>query len=225
MALEGYKVQTISYQLAMFYIIQKHYLHRKASCTHAFALYKDHEIKGVITYGTPSSPTLRDGVCGKEYTNDVIELTRLWVCDSVPRNGESFLIGNTLKRLDKDIVVSYADESEGHVGRIYQATNWIYTGLSAKGFNWSVEGLDAHNTSLLDRFDGDIDKIREEYGDAFQLVPRSRKHRYVYLLGDRRRRKELQNAMKYKILPYPKDVKEKESKLEQQPQLNSFFHD
>ena len=29
-------------------------------------------------------------------------------------------------------IVSYADTSQGHHGYIYQATNWIYTGLSAK---------------------------------------------------------------------------------------------
>ena len=29
------------------------------------------------------------------------------------------------------IVVSYADTSKGHVGYVYQATNFIYTGMSA----------------------------------------------------------------------------------------------
>ncbi len=30
------------------------------------------------------------------------------------------------------IIVSYADTSQNHHGYIYQATNWIYTGLTKK---------------------------------------------------------------------------------------------
>jgi hypothetical protein len=32
---------------------------------------------------------------------------------------------------DLRLIVSFADPAEGHVGRIYQAGNWIYTGKSA----------------------------------------------------------------------------------------------
>lgn len=208
-----YKIGKLDYSSAMKVVVEKHYLHRASPCSFAFGLFHYDpeeyfpELVGVIVYGTPSSPTLRDGVCGKEYAEDVIELNRLWIDDSVPRNGESYFIANTIPLVDKDIVVSYADSGENHVGTIYQATNFMYTGLSSKGFNWYVEGLDQHNTSLLDRFNGEKDKIIAEYGDAFQLVPRTRKHRYVFFKGSKKRKKELMNAMKYKVLPYPKQYK------------------
>ena len=124
MALENYIIKRIDYHTAMKIIVEKHYLHRKSPCSNAFGLFLDDECKGVIVYGTPSSAPLRRGIAGDENINNVIELTRLWVCDSVPRNGESFLIGNTIKQCGKEIVVSYAEIEQGHLGIVYQATNW-----------------------------------------------------------------------------------------------------
>ena len=49
------------------------------------------------------------------------------------------------------VIVSYADTSLGHHGYIYQATNWIYTGLSAKRKDYKIKGLDLHSASIFDR--------------------------------------------------------------------------
>ena len=206
MALEEYYIDKLDYKAAMNIVIEKHYLHRAAPCSFAFGLFREGvffpELVGVVVYGTPSSSALRKGICGEEYENDVIELTRLWIDDTVPKNGESFLIGNTLNLVDKDIIVSYSEIEEGHIGTVYQATNFLYTGLSAKRTNWEVEGLDKHNHTLVDKYSSQ--EIRELYGDKFSLVDRPRKHRYVYLKGNKWRKKELKNALKYEIMPYPK---------------------
>lgn len=208
MSLANYFIDRLSYEVATKMIVKHHYLHRATSCSHAFGLFlNDQEaffpqLKGVIIYGTPSSSTLRSGICGEKYKNDVIELTRLWVDDSVPKNGESFLIGNTLKLIDKDIVVSFADSAQGHLGKIYQASNWIYTGLSAKRTDWVIEGIDKHSQTLADKYSAE--QIRQLYGDKFSLKERSRKHRYIYFRGNKWRRKELCSALQYDILPYPK---------------------
>jgi hypothetical protein len=39
-----------------------------------------------------------------------------------------------------DIVVSYAEIEAGHTGVVYQATNWIYTGLSDRHAEWRLDG-------------------------------------------------------------------------------------
>ena len=212
MALERYEIRQIDYQTAMRIVVDKHYLHRRCPCSMAFGLFtKDagnwmeeinQEPVGVIVYGTPSSSSLRSGIAGVGNAYNVIELTRLWVSDSVPRNGESFLIGNTLKKCGKEIVVSYAEIQQGHVGIVYQATNWIYTGLSAKRTNWTIEGIDKHCQTIADKYTAK--EIREKYGNSFSLVDRPRKHRYVYINASGHRRKELLRQLKYKIEPYPK---------------------
>lgn len=201
-ALEAFGIQRIDYQTAMTVVVEKHYLHRKAPCSHAFGLFCNNELKGVICYGTPSSHHLRVGIAGVANAKNVLELTRLWICQTVPRNGESYLIGRTLPLLDKEIIVSYAEPSMGHIGVVYQASNWLYTGLSARRTHWVVEGLAQHSQTLSDKYSAK--ELREKYGKAFKLVQRPRKHRYVYLRGNRRRKKELQAQLKYPILPYPK---------------------
>jgi hypothetical protein len=202
MALQSYQIKPIDYHTAMAVIVREHYLHRKAPCSVAFGLFLGEDLKGVVCYGTPSSATLRSGIAGKEHAGNVVELTRLWVCDSVPRNGESYLIGRTVGKAGKEIVVSYAEIQQGHLGIVYQATNWIYTGLSAKRTNWTIDGINKHCQTLADKYTAT--EIREKYGDRFSLQDRPRKHRYVFINAKGRRRAEIISSLRYEIKPYPK---------------------
>lgn len=207
MALEDYTILPIDYKTAMAVVVEKHYMHRKCACSAAFGLFKGDAIMGVVCYGTPSSYTLRR-IAGIENEKNVCELMRLWVCDSVPKNGESFLIGNTLKRCGKEIVVSFAEVRAGHLGIVYQATNWIYTGLSEKRRQYKVEGVDVHSQRLSDM--GTASELRAMFGDRFGYEWRPRKHRYVWINAKGRRRKELTAKLKYTPKPYPKLLLEKD---------------
>jgi hypothetical protein len=201
--LQDWSVRPIDNSTAQQVVVEHHYLHRKAPCSQAFGLFDEgHKLRGVVMYGTPSSSALRSGIAGKEHASNVVELTRLWIDDSTPKNSESYLIGNSIKHCDKEIVVSFADTSQNHLGIVYQATNWIYTGLSAKRTDWSVEGIDKHGHTWADKYTAA--EMRELFGDRFTLVPRSRKHRYIYLNAKGRRKKELLALLKYEQQPYPK---------------------
>lgn len=200
-------IEQIPPAFALEFARADHYLHRDAPAELAFGLVSEADalVYGIVTYGTPSSAPLRSGIAGPEHANNVIELTRLWVDESVPKNGESFLIGNTVRRNTKEIVVSFADTAENHLGVVYQATNWLYTGLSAKRTDWVVDGEPSrHGQTWGDKYTAT--ELRDKYGDRFRSVPRSRKHRYVFLNADRRRRGQLLADLKYPVLPYPKRV-------------------
>lgn len=201
---ELFIIRPISYKWAMDIVVEHHYLHRKAPCSFAFGLFckETDRCLGAICYGTQSSAPLRSGICRPDEKNNVIELTRLWIKDGTPTNTESYFIGNTIKLVDKEIIVSFAEIEQGHSGVIYQATNWIYTGLSAKRTNWSVDGFESHNQTMTDKYSSA--QVREKYGDKFSLVDRPRKHRYLYFNAGRRRKKELLLKLRYKIEPYPK---------------------
>jgi hypothetical protein len=201
--LQDWSVKPIDNATAQQVVVKHHYLHRKAPCSQAFGLFDESDkLRGVVMYGTPSSSALRAGIAGKDQATNVIELTRLWIDDSTPKNSESYLIGNSIKHCDKEIVVSFADTSQNHLGIVYQATNWIYTGLSAKRTDWSVEGIDKHGHTWADKYTAS--EMRELFGDRFTLVPRSRKHRYIYLNAKGKRKKQLMTLLKYEQQPYPK---------------------
>ncbi|CAB4141787.1 hypothetical protein UFOVP419_17 [uncultured Caudovirales phage] len=201
--LADWSVKPIDNATAQELVVKNHYLHRKAPCSNAFGLFDEFQaLRGVVLYGTPSSAPLRSGIAGKENANNVIELTRLWIDDNSPKNSESYLIGNSLKHCGKEIVVSFADTQQNHLGVVYQATNWLYTGLSAKRTDWVVEGIDKHGHTWADKYTAE--EMRNQFGDKFKLVPRSRKHRYIFINAKGKRKKELLSSLKYKVEPYPK---------------------
>lgn len=195
---DKYYIKEIEKKTAQNISIKNHYLHRKASCSYAFGLIdkSTEEIVGIILYGVPASPNVCRGICGREEEKNVYELTRLWIDDKVPRNGESFLIGNTIKLLNREIIVSYSEPEQGHIGIVYQATNWIYTGLTAKRTNRvKIDGSTTkHNRHACEDKEGTM------------LVPRARKYRYIFFNCDRRRKKELLKLLKYKVDKYPKII-------------------
>ena len=159
---------------------------------------------GVINYGVNASTTLLKGICGDSEKDNVYELNRLWVDDNVPKNGESFLISNTMKLLDKEIIVSYADTGQGHTGYVYQATNFLYTGMSAPFKDWVVKGKE-HLTIATYAYGMTVEEMKKEFGaENLYRRERSRKHRYIYFNAKGKRKKELLKKLCYKILPYPK---------------------
>lgn len=201
----GYFITELTYKEAMDLVVQNHYMHRKCPCSRAYGLVSpEGEVKGVVTYGVPCSSTLLKGICGAEEMHNIYELNRLWVADDVPTNGESFLVGNTLKLLDKEIIVSYSDTSVGHVGYIYQATNFLYCGLSAKFTDPRVRGMEGKHHATFAH--GMTHKqVIEKYGaENVYFVERPRKHRYIYFNATRSRKKILFNKLRYEVLSYPK---------------------
>lgn len=201
-----YSVSETDRRSAEHLILNVHYAKRWPSISKYFALYKDGDIVGVVTYGSPCSAPLRRGVAGEGMAHHVIELNRLVLYHNLP-NEASMLVGRSLKRLGNSIVVSYADTAQGHIGKVYQACNFIYCGLSAKRTDWKLRGKEhLHGQSVADEFRGMPDRVnlmREKYGGDFYLQPRSRKHRYVYLAGDKRFKRAALAALRYKQERYP----------------------
>jgi hypothetical protein len=187
---------------ALPFLVAKHYAHRIPSISHAFGLFRAGSLIGVVTYGTPPSHTLLKGVAGEAWADKVLELNRL-TCEN-DRNNASFLVGRSLRLLPKPrIVVSYADTGVGHVGYVYQATNFVYTGLSSAWTDPVVRGLE-HQHHATFAHGKSNDEMREEFGDALSFRQRSRKHRYLFICANKRDRARILGDLRYKALPYPK---------------------
>jgi len=202
----NFEVHPIPNKQAQEVVVKHHYLHRSAPAMFSFGLFVGLEMQGVIIYGKPASPSLCKGVCGTEESKNVLELTRLWIQDDTPKNTESFFIGQSLKLLPMqyDIIVSYAEIGAGHVGTVYQATNWIYTGMSDRHVEWRLEGESTkHSRHIFDEHGG-VNGAKKFYGERLQKHERPRKHRYVMLRGSKSRKKELKNKLRYPIQSYPK---------------------
>ena len=118
-------------------------------------------------------------------------------------------MGRSLRLLPgSHIVVSFADPDHGHVGYVYQATNFLYCGLSEKRTDWAIKGQEGlHGHTVADQFRGcesRANAIREKYGDDFYLQARTRKHRYVSFVGPKCFKRSACKALRYPVEPYPK---------------------
>jgi len=190
------KVLPIKSEEAVPWILQKHYAKRLPSISYAFGLYIDNQLKGIVTYGIPASNALCEGVCGVDNKSFVIELNRLCLQDNT-KNEASFLVANSIKLLPKPmVIVSYADTAQGHVGYVYQATNFLFTGTTKERTDmFAVEGKHSRHAT-----------------DPSVRQFRSAKHRYVYIHGNKTERKKLLKSLNYKQEPYPKgDIKKYDS--------------
>lgn len=190
------------------WILHRHYAKRLCPISHAYAAFEGESMVGVVTYGTPLSSTLKDGVCGVEWAGHVLELNRL--CCESRKNLASMLIGRSLAMLPRpSVVVSYADTGQGHVGFVYQATNFLYTGLSAAFKDPMVKGMEhKHHTTIGDEGRGHesrVEFLREKYGaENVYYIERDRKHRYIFFCASKTDSKRLKQSLKYKVEPYPK---------------------
>ena len=189
MSLE-YKVVQIPYSATKDWILNIHYAKRMPSISYAYGLYRWGEMVGMVSYGTPASPSLCKGICGEEHRSDVIELNRLVLKDNLP-NEASFLVSRSLKMLPTPkVVVSYADTAQDHAGIVYQATNWLFTGTTKP--RTDMAGKDGKHS-------------RHHLGDRTNRINRSAKHRYVYFIGTKKEKKVLRDALRYDINnQYPK---------------------
>jgi hypothetical protein len=173
-------------------------------------MYEDGTLIGVCTFGQPASPTLCKGVAGEKNRKNVIELNRLvFLPNKNGCNRASKLVSFSLKQLPNyTFVVSYADWGGWHhVGYVYQATNFLFTGTTKPRTDKFSEGHSRHYLK-----------------NETRRKPRSAKHRYVYLVGDKREKKEMIKELNYKVFAeYPKgdslwyDTKNPVSYLERNP--------
>jgi hypothetical protein len=131
---------------------------------------------GCIIYSAP--PREAD----KRYGGKTWELARLYCLDEIPRNAETWLIGQSVRYIkahNKDVrhLLSYADPSAGHRGTIYQAANWRSDGRTDEG----------RKTPRCDYIDG---RTGKKYGRKGNMptdaevvrIPRVSKWRYALAL-------------------------------------------
>lgn len=182
----------IDYKTAINFLISRHYSGRKPQIKYAFGCFENDKLIAVLTVGKPASNSLCKGVCGEQYSTKVYELNRLCV-DGILEKPLSNFVSYCLKELKKEniILISYADTDMNHVGTIYKATNWIYTGQTKQRTDKFTEG---------NKHSRHYDKEAKE---QFRKI-RSSKHRYIYFCCSKKETKKLKSKLKYPVKEYPK---------------------
>lgn len=194
------RVEAIPKRTAADMVVEHHYLHRAPPISYAFGLFDAGQLVGVVTFGVPASRSVQKGACPTD-PNLVIELNRLWVSDEAPKNTESWFVSRAMKLLPPRIVVSYADTAAGHVGYIYRALNFFYSGWTdmerkTPRFDYVVPGRHSREA-----FRGGVPQFTDR-------VRRKPKVKYWAVTGDARDRSRLKklagwSLLCWKLIPPP----------------------
>ena len=187
------KIEVITFEQAVTFLLPRHYSGRTPSISIAFGWFIDNELVAVCSFGKPASPSLCKGILGEEYALQVYELNRLCRIENLNEQLSSF-VAACLRRLRQKnwIIVSYSDTDMHHNGFIYQASNFIYTGLTKERTDKYTEG-NKHSRHYKNENQGTVRKIR------------SAKHRYVYFATfDKKLKKRWLENLLYPVMEYPK---------------------
>jgi len=155
-ALHQLTVRPVPFRIAKAVLVRNHYLKSMPGGTQlALGVFKGLRLMGAATVGYGPSQICR--LVEGAVPSDCATLTRLWLSDELPANSESRVIGITLRALRRNtslkFLLSYADPTQGHVGTIYQATNWLYTGVSQAMPLYDLgDGVARHSRSLAHAF-------------------------------------------------------------------------
>lgn len=148
-----YFVDDVRYVRLAKQLIERH--HYAKGCSHAgvywHGLFDDCGfLVGVAQWLPPTRPAA-ESVAGERW-REVLSLSRLCVLPDVPKNACTYIIANSIKRIRKEgrfsVLLTYADQSQGHTGLIYKAAGWIKLSLTKPTRRW-IDPATGRQVSVL----------------------------------------------------------------------------
>jgi hypothetical protein len=159
---------------------------------------------GVVIFSRGASPN----IC-KPYgmtTTEVIELTSVALREHHATVTQILAKATSLLKQTSPglkLIVSYADIRQGHVGVIYQASNWIYEGKTVPAGYFVINGVRRHGRSVGQFYKtSSIEWLKENIDPNARIVYDSGKHKYLMPL-DKETRKRIAKLSQL----YPKSEK------------------
>ena len=180
------------------FIEEHHYSHNINGLIsdYCFGMYdKEDNMVGAMIYGRMAMANQWRKYAVNEHSTgtSVIELRRLVLIDDTPKNSESYFIAKSLKWLKKhtdvEVIVSYADPNYGHVGTVYQASNFVYLGKTSPGRVIMYKGKKYHDKAIRTKHKGELKPFAKELRNTLETqeayyVKQESKNIYVYYLHD-----------------------------------------
>ena len=158
---------------------------------------------GVVLFGRGANKSLGEPY-GCDQTNSC-ELVRIALTKHLTPVSKIMMFAlKFFKKMNPEmkLVLSFADTEVGHHGGIYQATNWVYDGLTNAADEYIYQGKRWHGRAFRKSHGSHLNFINK----GLKIVKGARKHRYLMPL-DAKMRERIMPLSK----PYPKRVKQANS--------------
>lgn len=170
-------------------------------------VWENEKFIGVVLFSRGASPDLLKPYGLTQFEG--CELTRIALNKHI--TPVSRILAIAFKFLKKNsenlrLIVSFADQSKGHHGGVYQATNWIYSGTSSPSVEYWKDGKRWHPRQLSES------GYTVQFG-AKRKVPKPSECKKIKVPGKHRYLMPLDDDIKSRILPlakpYPKRASSK----------------
>lgn len=182
-----------SYEAAKYAVEHWHYSKRMSAGKNVcIGVWEDDDFVGVIVFGLGSGNATNGDRYGLATSHEMAELTRIALRNHYAPVSAIISIGVRMIRKQSSglrLLISMADPLQGHIGGIYQAANWIYTGVTKPDVMYFSYGKWRHHRTATSK--GSVK------GLLFRKIPG--KYRYLYPL-DQKMRMVIEAMAK----PYPK---------------------
>lgn len=199
----GLHLAFCSHEAAKHAVMRWHYSRRMPkSKLVRIGVWEDAQFVGVVLFGVGANRHLASQF-GLAPTQ-ACELVRVALAPA-RKHPTSQVVSVSLKLLRRqspglEIVVSFADLGEGHIGTLYQAGGWLYLGASEQSY-FRILGVIVHPRTVYDRYGRggqSIGWLRDHVDPKAERVEMAPKLRYVMPL-----RKKLRRELEKSALPYP----------------------
>lgn len=181
-----YSFREIPHKQGADFIAAHHYARGCSKTGKMYGMFRGHDLVGVAQWLPPTKVCAQSVLPEFDLWKRVISLTRRAVRPSEPQNAESMLISAALRWVSslRDesgrrkwlAAVTFADESEGHTGGIYKATNWLYKGVTAAYPRW----VDPKTGRQVATKAGPNTRTAAQMRSAgYEMLGKYRKHKFV----------------------------------------------
>jgi len=203
---EQFKIKEIDRNLANKTIIKNHYSHKVYNATYIhLGIFFEEKMLGVLQYGYAMNPASQKSVVADTEMDEYLELNRMWLDDSLPKNSESKAISYSIKYIKRKYnnkikwIQSFADERCGKNGIVYQACSFDYYGEHKSDF-WELDGIVYHNIQMTvsegtKRYTEEVRKLQENKDKAKRM--NLRQFRYIFFIDQRYKNKCLLERQEY----------------------------
>ena len=172
-----YVTRMIPHATAVALIVSHHYAGGAPNtAVYSFGLVRLGVVVGAAIWIPPTRPCAESVDRGN--WRHVLSLSRLALAPGEPKNAASVFIGAMVRAIRNGgrwcSLVTFADESQGHTGTIYKATNWTYVGLTKPEPRWvDADGRQVSRLSTKSRTAAQMDAL------GHRMVGSFAKHKFV----------------------------------------------
>jgi len=202
------KIDWATTEAAQYACKNWHYTGKMPNAGVKIGIWEDGKFAGVILFGIGAANATNGSKYGLAAKNEIAELARVALKPN-HKAKVSQCVAMAVRLLKKQspklrMLISFADPQQGHHGGIYQAGNWVYTGVSSGDRCFVVFGERKHAKTI--HSNGWVQKeswLRSNVDPHAKEVRLPGKHRYLMPLD-----KEMRERIEPLRKPYPKRPKQ-----------------